>query len=441
MVNSHLSSASSRDPCRFRNPFRSFFMGGFESACHVNIFGHRVDMIASTHHDERVQEDYARARAIGMLTVRDAIRWHLVDRGSRFDLTSFSPMLDAAIAEDVQVIWTLCHYGWPDDLDVFSSRFIDRFVKYSRFIATVLIDRGIEAPLFIPFNEISYLCHAVCAEGDMYPYAMGQDWEFKRQVVRATIEATDAIKSVAPQARFVHVDPIIHVVHPVDRPEFAEEAASRKRGQYEAAEMIAGRKAPELGGREEYLDLVGVNFYHANQWEHPGDKTIFWHHRPRDVRWRPLHQLLKEARIAYNRPLFIAETSHVGVGRPAWIKETLHEVHAARSHGVDIFGVCLYPLIDRHCWVDYSHWHNSGIWDIDTEKGHARVLSTEYFDAFSEMRDRYTWDVEGSLLSNVELHVQSQDGDNVAPESVENRVPTGEIVSTSARTVSISDDM
>jgi hypothetical protein len=274
-------------------------------------------------------------------------------------------------------------------------------------MAQVLIDHGVEEPLFIPFNEISYLCHAICHEGDIYPYAVGRGWELKRQITRATIEAVDAIRSIAPRTRFVHVDPIIHVVHPRNRPELAEEALARKRGQYEAAEMIAGRVAPELGGREEYLDLVGVNFYHANQWEHPGDKTIFWHHNPRDDRWMPLHELLLEAEQIYQRPLFIAETSHVGTGRPEWIRETLHEINIARRRGATVYGVCLYPIIDRHCWMNPYHWHNSGIWDIDRSNGYARILCKEYYEAFTEMRNAYF--LHDSIADDMYFQVESHD--------------------------------
>ncbi len=399
-------------------------------------------MIASTHHDVLAASDYQRAKRIGIHTIRDAIRWPLVDRGTRYDLSSFIPMLEASIQEDVQVIWTLCHYGWPDDLDVFSSRFIKRFVKYAKEMTKVLVDHGIEAPLFIPFNEISYLCHAITVEGDMYPYAIGQGWELKRNIVRATIEATDAIREIAPQARFVHVDPIIHVVPPRAKPEYSQEAAARKQGQYEAAEMIAGRIAPDLGGREDYLDLVGVNYYHANQWEHPGDKTIFWHHKPRDSRWKPFSELLKEAELAYKRPLFIAETSHVGTGRPEWIRETLTEIHQARAQGVHVYGVCLYPIIDRHCWVDYSHWHNSGIWDVDPHNNHARVLAPDYYTAFTEMSEKY-FSQNPTELQTQERSTVSYDGASTPVSEVDNVREKGTTIplSPSARTLSITDDI
>jgi hypothetical protein len=38
--------------------------------------------------------------------------------------------------------------------------------------------------------------------------------------------------------------------------------------------MVSGMMAPELGGRPEYLDIVGVNFYPSNQWYHGGDHPL-----------------------------------------------------------------------------------------------------------------------------------------------------------------------
>jgi beta-glucosidase/6-phospho-beta-glucosidase/beta-galactosidase len=423
-------------------PFRSFFLGGFESAYQVNCYGRRIDMIASTKHDLFARQDYARAREIGIHTVRDAIRWYMVDRGTHYDLTSFLPMLRASIEERVQVIWTLCHYGWPDDLDIFSGRFVDRFERYAREMTRILVDHGVEAPLIIPFNEISYFCHAICGEGDMYPHALGRGWELKKQIIRATIAAVEAVRSVAARARFVHVDPIIHVVPPRDRPDLAAGAANRKRSQYEAAELIAGRVHPELGGREDYLDLVGVNFYHANQWEDPGDKTIFWHYKPRDERWKPFHELLLEAETIYQRPLFIAETSHVGEGRPEWIRETLQEILIAQAKGASVYGVCLYPLIDRHCWADEGHWHNSGIWDIDYERGHERILCEEYFEAFSEMRSLFThadpgWNqLKGAVITNYDGEAVKLPVDELLPLLTSNSP-----AESSERAVSMADDM
>lgn len=60
--------------------FRSFLMAGFESACHINHHGQRLDMLASTQHDHFAADDYARLRQVGISSVRDAVRWHLIER-------------------------------------------------------------------------------------------------------------------------------------------------------------------------------------------------------------------------------------------------------------------------------------------------------------------------------------------------------------------------
>jgi hypothetical protein len=135
-----------------------------------------------------------------------------------------------------------------------------------------------------------------------------------------------------------------------------------------------------LGGHPRYLDVIGVNFYHDNQWEHPGARRIAWHIHPRDSRWVPFHRLFKDAYDRYRKPIFVGETSHVGSGRAAWLREMADELCLAIAAGVPVEGVCLYPIIDRFEWEDPSHWHNSGLWDfVPDEHGTLqRVLNDEY---------------------------------------------------------------
>ncbi len=119
--------------------FETFWMGGFESATHINRFRRRLDMLAATQHDRFADTDYALLRSIGMGAARDAARWHLIERDGHFDFDTLAPLVRAARRHDVQVIWTLCHYGWPRDVDVFAPDFPARFARYAgavaRFIA------------------------------------------------------------------------------------------------------------------------------------------------------------------------------------------------------------------------------------------------------------------------------------------------------------------
>ena len=145
--------------------------------------------------------------------------------------------------------------------------------------------------------------------------------------------------------------------------------------------MFTGKLHPELGGHPRYLDMIGVNFYHSNQWNF-GAERLRWEDEPRDPRWIPLHQLLDEVHRRYGRPLFIAETSHVGVGRDRWMDEIADEVSKALQLGVPVHGICLYPIIDRPDWEDENHWHNSGLWDLKKDQEiWRRVLNDEYAEA------------------------------------------------------------
>lgn len=358
--------------------FDSFWLAGFESACHINKHHQRVDMLAATQHDRFVDEDYARLAEFGIRTARDGIRWHLVDRGGSYDFSSFAPMLAAAERKRVQVIWNLCHYGWPDDLDLFEPAFVDRFARYAAAVVRFMREHTDRVPFFTPVNEISFFSWA--AARYMSPFAKGRDNEIKEQLARAAIAGMAAILDIDKRARFLHGEPVINVVPARRRPDLAEAAAGYREAQFDAWDIIAGRKRPELGGEPRYLDIIGCNFYHDNQWQIPSGKKLAWHIRPLDERWIPLHRMLAAVYQRYKRPMLIAETSHIGVGRGKWIKEIAVETCKALSLGVPLEGVCLYPILDRPDWQDPDWWHHSGLWDLRCDRRGVlrRVLSRIY---------------------------------------------------------------
>lgn len=363
--------------------FRSFWIAGYECSTHINPQGLRLDMIAGVQHDARALEDYRLLQDFGIRTARDGTRWHLIDRGGgQYDFSSFQPMLQAALAAGVQVIWDLCHYGWPDDVHLVSPAFIDRFGKYCAAVARFVREHSDEVPFYSPMNEINFMVWGL-SEGLLCPPIKGRDAEVKQQLVRAAITACEAVWSVDPRARFTFPEPIIHVLPPRSRPDLAIAAEQYRRSQFEAWDMIAGFSQPELGGHPKYLDILGANFYHSNQWEIEGAGRLRWEDEPRDDRWRPLHRMLAEVWTRYERPLYIAETSHFGSGRARWISEIGEEVCKAWNSGTPLQGVCLYPILDRYDWSDPNHWHNSGLWDLvrDQQGGFARIANPEYADA------------------------------------------------------------
>jgi hypothetical protein len=343
--------AAAVDPPSFANAgdlFDSFFIGGLECATHRRRDGRRLDLIAATSHDVNAARDYRMLAEHGLRTVRDGLRWHLIETApGYFDWSSFLPMLRAARATGTQVIWDLAHWGWPDGLSIWTPAFIDRFAGFAKAAAQIVRDETEAVPFYVPVNEISFWAWAGGTTGFVSPLARNRGNELKAILVRAAIAAVEAVRSVDPRARIVHAEPAIHVV-PRSTGRQDIDAARRYTGaQFEALDFLSGRRRPELGGRADYVDIVGVNYYLHNQWIYGG--------LPISVdcpQYRPFHELLADFYDRYRRPMFVAETGIEGDLRPAWLRMIGDEVSAARQAGVPVEGICLYPILDYPGWED-----------------------------------------------------------------------------------------
>ncbi len=340
-------------------------MGGFECSTHRTRSGRRLDMIAATAHDKYAVADYLRLHDVGGHTVRDGIRWHLIEPApNTYDFSSLRPMLRAARETNTQVIWDLCHYGWPDDIDIFKPEFVRRFVRLTRAFVKVLADEADDVPFIAPVNEISFFAWASGEVGIFYPFGHKRGDELKTQLVRVAIESTEAIWAALPGARIVHTDPVINVIANPTHPRRRAGAERYRLAQYQALDMLAGKSRPELGGAEKYLDIIGVNYYSHNQWTFP-DRTMIPRTHPL---YRPFREILREVYERYRRPLFVAETGAESDERVDWFRYVCQEVRAAMRTGTPIEGVCLYPIVNHPGWDDDRHCYN-GLWDYPDETG------------------------------------------------------------------------
>ncbi len=346
-------------------------MGGFECSTHVNFQKRRIDVIAATRHDEFAEQDYARLLSVGMRTARDGVRWHLIEQTPRvYDFSSLEKQAHAAAKTGIQIIWDLFHYGYPADLDLFTPEFVERFAAFAAATCEFIKSKT-DQPLFIcPVNEISFFAWIAGDVAMFHPFERRRANQLKRQLVRASICAIDAIRAKFPDTRFVQTDPAIRVAPSNNHPRTAINAANYHASQFQAFDALIGKREPGLGGADRYLDIIGINYYFNNQWRHPSGRRIYRHHK----NYQPLHEILENIYTRYRRPVFIAETGIENAARPEWFRYVCEQAKIAEKNGVDFHGICLYPIVNHPGWDDNRHCRN-GLWDYPNEKGEREIYA------------------------------------------------------------------
>lgn len=338
-------------PARSEPLLASWLMGGFEAATMVFDDGRRVDAIDAVGHDRFAYEDYMLLREHGVLTIRDSLRWHLIEKQPYvYDWSSFLPMLDASRKAGVQVIWDLCHFGFPMDVDPWSTQFVNRFAAFSHEAARIFANESDDVPFWAPVNEISFWSYAGGDHAHFAPFGYQRGMEWKRQLSRAAIASIHRLRQVDDRARMVHTDPVIHVVAPEPLPDAIAMAEGRRRSMFDAWDRIAGLVDPELGGSIDCLDIVGVNFYPSNQFTITEECVGFG-----QLFYRPFVDILTEVWERYRRPIIISETGSEGPNGPAWMHHIHRECVEALDRGLPIEGICTYPVMDYSGWTNDRH--------------------------------------------------------------------------------------
>jgi hypothetical protein len=363
--------------------FQSFVQAGFECATHRNIHKKRIDVAASSRHLEFLRQDYERLLAIGIRTVREGVRWHVVEPAPGvYNLASAESLYEAAACAGIEIVLDLMHFGWPDFIDIFSHDFVPAFRKMAARVARMLKRRGLERPFIIPINEISFLSWAGGDAGAINPHASGRGPELKLQLARAAIGACEIFREELPGTRLLSAEPAIHIFGREDVPGDALDAERCRLAMFEAWDMLLGRALPELGGRAEYIDVIGVNYYDRNQWVHHGGTV--WRG---DRQYRPFHSILQEVWHRYAKPLWISETGTENDERAPWLDYIAAETAIALRQGVPLEGICLYPIVNHPGWDDDRHCCN-GLYDYAEKRGH-REMHTPLAEAIARAQARF----------------------------------------------------
>jgi hypothetical protein len=360
------------------NPFQSFWMGGYECADHLNAFGNRVDLLQDTGHLQFLTEDYLRLRELNITTVREGIRWSVAEPHPYvYDWSAVDVIIDTARQTGIQVVWDICHFGFAPDLTPLHPMFARRFAYLCEAFARHYSSRVPEGELIItPINEVSFLSWLGGDVRGTAPYTVGQGWDVKYHLMKAYIEGIEALHRVDSSIRILTTEPLIYIASPdPDHPELTRRAQEAHEAQFQVLDMLSGRMCPELRGRPEYLDILGYNYYHDNQWIGGGAKdSLIWHPEFDNPARRTLDALLQEAWLRYERPFILSETSHFEDHRPEWLGLIAQEATHVLKSGLPLLGICLYPVLDRPDWDHPERWHRSGIWDIPNPETLDRIL-------------------------------------------------------------------
>lgn len=371
------------------NPFKSFLMGGFECADQQNAFGNRVNLYKASGHDNYLEEDYNNLKVLGIDTVREGIQWSTVEiKPYQYDWTEVERIIKISHSKNMQVIWDICHFGYPDDLTPLHPMFARRFSNLCREFVVKYRSLVPDGYLIVtPINEVSFISWLGGDVRGTSPYCIGQGWEVKYALMKAYIESIELMKAVDPCIRIMVTETLISIVTSnVSDVKSLLEAENKHFEQFQVHDILSGKMCPELGGKPEYLDIIGVNYYYNNQWINENHEFLPWAEEPPHPLFRSLYSLIQTVFTRYGRPMIISETSHPGEDRAKWIRLITQECISVLRAGIPLLGCCYYPIIDRPDWDDLNVWHHSGLWDILNPISLAREANLDSLKAFNQFK-------------------------------------------------------
>lgn len=373
--------------------FKSFWMGGFECSDQINCFDKRVNLLEETRHVDYIVTDYNFLLNINIRTAREGVQWSVVESTpNHYNFDTVRKMMEIGRSMGVQQIWDLCHFGFPNDLSPIDPSFTKRFVSFCTAFGNFFVENFGKSELIItPINEVSFLSWLGGDVAGTVPFCVNQGWSVKYKLMEAYIQGIRTLKAINNKFKILTTEPLVNIVAHEDADEEAIQVAKEvHRSQFQVLDMLTGRLCPELGGSNECVDIIGLNYYYNNQWVHNSIEGQFlpWANENADPRWRPLHSLIEEVYQLYKYPIVLSETSHSDEDRGNWIHHITEQCIEVLEKKIPFNGICIYPIIDRPDWDDLTTWYHSGIWECHLESAQYRLLNPEYRDAVLKCQEK-----------------------------------------------------
>ena len=321
--------------------FASFAWGGYEAATHLRQDRQRVDALASSGHDRWAREDHAILASLGVRTVRESLRWHLIGEGRR-DWSSARAQIDAAREMGTEVIWDICHWGVPDGMDVMAPDWPARLADFTYDAVSLLRREGCPVAGWVLVNEMSFWSWAGGQVGRFGPHLIDQGDGLKRQLVRGHLAGLGALRALACVEPVVVAEPLVWTAPASDAPADVAAAHAFIEVSLDAVRWV-------LEEDPTAIDVLGLNYYAENQWVIGTGLVVGGADR------RGLASLLAEVARRFPLPLALTETGAEEPHGDAWLAEIRHEVASALAAGIRVEGVCVYPVTDYLGWDDGRH--------------------------------------------------------------------------------------
>jgi beta-glucosidase/6-phospho-beta-glucosidase/beta-galactosidase len=365
----------------------------------------RVDEMATCHHYDRWQEDFALVQEMGIGYLRYGPPIHTTWLGvERYDWDFADRTFAELKRRNIVPIVDLCHFGVPDWISNFQNPdFAERFCVYARAFA----ERFPWVQLYTPVNEM-YICATFSARYGWWNEQLSSDGAFVtalKHIVKANVTAMRAILEVRPDAIFIQSESSEYF-H-AEAPAAIRPAELMNSQRFLSLDLNYGRRVDSE--MYEYLRDNGMtreeyHFFLDNRLKQHcimgNDYYITNEHRVRpDGHTRPSGEIFGYSEITrqyhdrYRLPVMHTETNLVqgplGTEAVDWLWKQWANVLRVRNDGVPVVGFTWYSLTDQTDWdsalrEQRGNVNPLGLYDLDRK---IRPVGKAYKKLIAQWRD------------------------------------------------------
>jgi beta-glucosidase/6-phospho-beta-glucosidase/beta-galactosidase len=326
-----------------------------------------VDELLWTEHRRLWSKDLDLARGCGVDFIRYGIPWPELQPGpNAFQWYWSDQVVDHLHAIGLEPIWDLIHFGTPAWL---TQGFLDSAYPEAaeRFTAAFARRYAGLVTRYTPLNE-PYVTARLRGGLGIWPPRLTGSEGFARllqPIVEGLRRQIAAIRAAHP-ANEIWLNDGADEFHPASG-ELAAECGRLTLQRYAALDILSGL-AREDHETHEWLvaagypkadleraavdptpvDVIGLDYYPDTEHE------VFVEGGGTQLRRAPasrgIDAIAGDYWQRYGRPMFVAETSADDAEREFWFAALSGSIARARSRGVEVFGLCWWPLFDHIDW-------------------------------------------------------------------------------------------